>query len=427
MKDRHFGRQALKKKTETHPPTTSETGGEALFLQGHGDLMTPHNILHLQRLIGNQNVQRLVPGQRIQRAEGQTPKQIDNGLMEPKAPQAFIDTVYAFTNDPQHANDDMFKLKGKLKEALNAILDRIGAPPVELTYDATNKLEAVFSHKSWKIDLDATDLFGSSINLVKDLKHNQINNAISTVYHEGRHAEQMFRVTQLRVSKILEEDKLDADGIKSHPDILAMDIAEAAIDKALLNPLPLDGKIKKSLMREIRLWDRARFGEDRKYRDLVMYAMEKDVLHPLDISARVLREFVPKKRGRPFNEDLVKGGIAEVEQLREALKDYRDTVLKDELERIQAVDDPEFKANNKIMIEHLSNLSMLIETVVMQPALPSDPFEAAEKATEIYDFLLPPLRTELHHAYRDLPIEKDAFEAGGRIDKKLGKQVKSQP
>src|SRR6187549_3305590 len=101
------------KSLKQNTPTASEKIDTTVFVRGEMDHVTPRNILQLQRLIGNQRVQRLMPVQqvahsstRIQRAEKDDPTQEDKGLMESDAPERFVKKIFAFTRDPQNAKAD---------------------------------------------------------------------------------------------------------------------------------------------------------------------------------------------------------------------------------------------------------------------------------------------------------------------------------
>jgi hypothetical protein len=397
------------------PLVSSDSLEAAPFAQRGMSKVTRHNVLQLQRLIGNQGVQRLMPVRQavdppshpIQRSKKDDPTREDKGLIEEDAPERFVGKVQAFTDDPQNANANIGALQDVMKTGLNDELTRTGVPVVEMNFMASHDNDGSFSNLSWTIELGASNLFGDSTQIGL-LTQDQIEHAVETVYHEGRHAEQFFRIAQLHVADLMKEG-VQPDEIKS--DLVSqLDLPEKIIEAAIANPL--NHNTNREIVRDIKLWDRSRFGIDKSYRDLVMYGMRRDALKPLEDSIKAFQALILEQHGEipEDQQEVLRMAMALVDEQQEHLEHYQKTTLRAELERVQAVDNPKLKTYNATMIQHLTKLLTLVNGLRAYRPLPSEPYAAAVMTydigtgiTEIYD--------ELRSAYKDLPQEEDAFDA----------------
>jgi hypothetical protein len=242
-------------------------------------------------------------------------------------------------------------------------------------------------------------------------------NAIGTVYHECRHAEQYFRVAQLFAMDLQRAQLSPANiriAMKKHLKMLTY-----VIDAAIAHPL--DANVDPAIIAEIRLWTNSFYGADKAYRNLI-YNMYDAALKSLDRNAETMLAAIPPDYPNRSSEE--QSAIAQqlaactpvIQTWINRLINYRDHTLKPELERVLLIpislgpDD-----NNDIMLRHLSKLLSLIDQIIEMAPLPVDPMPASIVLTALIG-KIDEIEAELLSADYALPEQADAEEAEAQVE-----------
>jgi hypothetical protein len=383
--------------------------------------LTQQNVLQMQRLLGNYTVQRLFAADMpIQRAEAD-PTQTDEGLLEQGVPARFAQKIHAKTSDPQNAELSLLELLGVIENVLNEELGVIGVPHICLYFGEAGGNMGWFIPGDWKIELNADLNFGPFVNTLRDLSEDQLETAVDTAYHEGRHAEQYFRVAQLYAGvqpDVFKPEMRQRIGLPAH-------VIDAAADD------PLDAHVDPKVVEQIRVWANLIYGLNKNYSNIV-YHMYDSMIKPLeDTSQEILALLEPGFQNFPQpRQDEIKQQLAAYVPIMKnhfrQLGTYRNTKLQPELARTmhrlaEGSNDPGTIMMEECLIKLIGEVNKILQGRSLSP----EPSKAVIQALNIVGSIQE-IGVILEQAEPALPDQKDANEAGGEAAKALD-QLHNQP
>jgi hypothetical protein len=435
---RHSPQQSQKPSAPVQTSAALALDPQMISLSGH-ERHTIQTMMQLQRVIGNQGVQRLIGGglptrSRLQRADTGAPpakeekKETGHGLLGEGAVVQYAAEIHKFVSDPAKKTLPVSILIHALGQALVAQLTPMGIPTPNLYLGDADTNYALTNGPTWSIEFNAERHFGSVSKTLGEVTEDEIARAADTMYHEGRHVEQYFRIAQWRAQKML-EDGVPVEKIKtkvSRELRLQREIVSKALDASLQTPLDPE------FAKQIETWYEGSYGHDRAYQDIV-YGMNPQILEPTreligQIYTAAYLEIGPQPN--PATGQLP-GLIAKMGKQLEIIYKYSEEVISPKYYELDekatgAPDDP-----NTIMKTHLMHIGYPIETMVADPAggflqLPSDP-QALITVLQPVIAGITQIKNALDAASWDLADQKDADDAGTKAQEALNKLFKNTP
>jgi hypothetical protein len=192
--------------------------------------ITSANLLRLQHLVGNQAVQWLVsvsnlqspsPPPLLQRTAEET------GLRQDQLTDAFVANVHDFCANGANAEKSVAAFLRLLRKEVNQALKTIDVPPVEIVQQDTGGFGS-FQSKTWQIGFSYQQTVGDAAT-IEELTQENILESVKTMYHEARHAEQLFRIARMLAGKQLTSQP---DGTSPQ----RQNIIEQLVDKLDIEP-----------------------------------------------------------------------------------------------------------------------------------------------------------------------------------------------
>jgi hypothetical protein len=172
-----------------------------------------------------------------------------DGIDDAGQVQAFIEDGYGIMNSCQTASDRGQALVAAINEQLNVE----GVPGVGVQTDALGEGNAQFDFPTWNMKIDGTSLEPEQ---TEAFTQDQMALMLQVIYHEGRHAEQWFRMARMRAGLGETADQLvTAMGIPSS-------IAAAAAADPILECNPETN--------EAEGWNDSVYGDGSQHRDDVL-------------------------------------------------------------------------------------------------------------------------------------------------------------
>lgn len=416
-------------KTQSHPTHQAnqdlQQQGEELAAPFNLNVVSRENILQLQRVIGNQAVQRLMGIKQIQRADAPVAEKTSQGLMEKESSSRFAQTIFDWTQDPANAEKPMSEFTTVLETALNVEMDAAGVPRVYVHFETLDGAVAQFVSGGWIVELDCDETFGGILQKVGDLSEDQLREVVDTFFHEARHAEQDFLIARLRAAKMLDAGQTEDQIAQAL--VAEMGINDWVAMQAVENPLR---DADADTLKLIESLESSMYGEDSTYRDMV-YNMYDTAVKPVFATAEAVQSVVPGDYDglAPEEQQKIKPQVGFLIPLMEThfgeLRRYRDTILQPEAERIVAQPISIPPGNNGTMLGHLNELIFRVNTILRFQPFPAEPMQALEAALLI-QMNAKEIKYELRQADLDLPEQVDANNAGqqaGEAFAELGQQA----
>jgi len=120
----------------------------------------------------------------------------------------------------------------KLVELVNVHLKKAEVPPVIPALDEKSNNAGSFSFSIWQmqIGLEALEIAQPTVEQARDL--------VDTIYHEARHAEQFFRIAQLRAMQLRKQNPKATDEAIKALIVKETKIQPDAVAAAVRKPLP---------------------------------------------------------------------------------------------------------------------------------------------------------------------------------------------
>jgi hypothetical protein len=265
-----------------------------------------------------------------------------------------------------------------LGAAINVELGELGIPDVQVV---TSKVDipaaGQFFAEDWKVVLNPKHFSYRGATTMGELTTDEIAIIASTIAHEARHAEQHFRMARLDA----------AEGKDPAASGLDEDAAKAAADM----PLDLRDAREAKAVKEARAWRSSRYGEDAIYREVVTSWMED-----LRVWSHRLADATDQDA-----EDLRRrfGGLLAAW----AKPDHAIEVLRTHLPGAQA-------RKATAVIGDLTRI--IAQYAIVEAAFAKVPQDAGAAGLKPLADAVKELFRSVYTAYRNLPIEADAYETG---------------
>jgi hypothetical protein len=352
--------------TRRYEPERADSEAERTPPQRRQD----HPILQLQRSAGNYATGQILARRAV------APQ---TGLRKPQAVDRFVHKAVSFF---ERNGDLALKHYAKyLGAAVNTELTELAVPAVNLSYLTSIDAAGQFVASGWTLVLNP-NVFSRREPKPKnigELTADEASLIATTVYHEARHAEQTFRMARLEAGEHHERGfEMDEDAAKA---------AEA-------NPLTARNGSALEL-REAREWRDSAAGVDAQYREAVT-SWQDDTRE----AARLVYYAKPDEEAHV--RERVTAKLANWRKPTSATAFIRDHLASARKRR---------------------KTTMIADIVAIE-----DGIDAAEKANSGSDFA--PLKAAVlelnkcvYRAYTNLPVEHDAFEAGGAAFDAFDKRV----
>jgi hypothetical protein len=322
--------------------------------------------LKLQRTIGNKAV-----GQVLAKPAARGASR-NSGLRRAESIERVARKAVIFFNNNPDARLHHFAIF--LGAALNTELDLLGIPNVKVQISSVGAgtAAAVFDAENWAMILNPDSFTHRGVETLGELTEDEAAIVAMTVYHEARHAEQRFRVARLQAAEGKEPG-------------FAMPDEPAAAAAAW----PLEGASALEL-REAKAWRTNTVGEDATYREAVT-SWQGEIRN----AARVTREVgadhddVRERIGRLLKAWSKYGGAEEyIGSHMASARKRGDKVIMGDVKKITSAFDRAEAAYKKLDAS----------------SPPADFKPLAEALADLY--------RAVHAAYRNQPVEHDAWEAG---------------
>lgn len=351
-------------------------------------------MLALQRRAGNQAVGRILQRKAVPKRT--SPR--GTGLRAAGAEAAFAAAALRFWSDPANRRKPAKDYIAWLVDEANATLTRLGVPAMNgPAFAAGSSNRAEFNPEIWVISVNAGIVGGAR--LVQDLDRLHAAAAAGTIYHEARHAEQYFRIAQLRAMRRTGQP-IDSD------DDLIVDhgIEGEAARAARSRPLSAAKKDAR-LLSEAKHWDAFAFGHHRVY-GLVVYEWLAQVATVLDVARDADESSLDAKTERIVN---VLKSWHRPEGLIDFLSEHTATMVTREMSHTDA-----------LVLSHVQRIESALDPMFGAWNALDDSRRAKDIAEGLASFKtleasLRDLQRVLIAAYRDLPLEGDAGEAGKAV------------
>jgi hypothetical protein len=328
-------------------------------------------ITHLQQTYGNRYVQRLLdhPGRVV---PGTLQRDL-TGLATQFNTMVFSGSAFQFWKDPANRDKPLQALSDHLMQKANAKLP----VPCQPVYLDTGYLGG-FVRSLWVIAIDIRAFSKRNVTKVGDLNQDEVAEIVNTIYHETRHAEQAFKVAQMKA-----KEGKNALEIETGMGIPAS-VAEAAAKK------PMEGTT------ETRGWEAFTTGRYARYK-VEIQKMDDEV------------DQVSIGFTRPSTPTVIAKLDKYLFEMNERLQKFF-LPQKKEIEKLKHKD--QF---DKAVLKHIKEIEQSFEDLIIEWVLQK------EDTHEPKVFNFPRLREladMLHNAsypaYRDMEHEKDAWAVGDK-------------
>lgn len=228
--------------------------------------LSPAILLQLQRTVGNQAVIRMVSGAQpvVQR--------VATGLARKTSVQTFANSLVAWKR--ANGAKPLEELANWGVKLVNVELGNAKIPPVTGGYNAPAYVTGRFTSDTWAIQLNKKRFTKRpGVTLVSQLNDSEVSNIAQAIYHEARHAEQIYRMARYMAGQGKTQKQI-MDALE-----ISADIATAAAKKKLLPPGQKASGLERTRYSEAEAWYRSTTGRDKTYNTLIMSTL--DDLAPL--------------------------------------------------------------------------------------------------------------------------------------------------
>jgi hypothetical protein len=399
-------------------------------------MLTPAKVLQLQRIVGNKAVQRLLTTKShsslLQRAPDTETKKEGSGIQHSATIDQYVNAVQAYVDSPANADKPIAELVNVMAGQLYIALATAQVPQPSVVVQHADGDSANFNNVPWNITVDPNEVFQGA-KTVRELRNKGttsnrdfIIEAASTFYHEGRHAEQDFRVAQMLAGNWINKgDEGNADAQKRAADAIharthtRMDIALQATQHPLR-----EGEVDKALLDEAKAWYKSMYGADAYYRHLV-YTLE-DLNLELNKFVKELDTelsntyLMPPDEKLKFERDILPQRLARFNQLLDGVMPYKDNQVQTEMNRINQIPQPRRTPNTAVMLRHLSSMSIFLMKIGEKRPTNGDLVSVHHAATDI-DWFSDQLKETLHQADIALPEQADAIATEEKVAQSANK------
>lgn len=383
----------------------------------HVDLMviTPKVVTSLQRLIGNQAVQRWLGIPPMAAGFGASAPPQQTGIARGGAQGRYVTKAVEYRSTAANADKPVSDLLAAVGDYANEELERTGTPPVTINPNEP-KGQGFFDFKTWAIDLNPSVLC-AGVTTVGDVTDEQIATIGETIYHEARHAEQWFRMARLLAGRMRSDDSGWDRAIATLNIRDQMKIPPGIAYDAAQNPL-YEGE-GSTMFDEAAAWYKSVYGPDSDYRWLINDSTLQDdagelsdILGTMDTAIPADYAALPPAQQQTaktkFNTD-----IADANGLQNRLFSFKVQKIDPEITRLTGIA-PRSDVENT-MLGYLNDLNVAITVVDnLWPPVITNQAGVQAMLTQLIN-----LDTAMDSAYEDFPEEADALPLGESIAQKI--------
>jgi hypothetical protein len=387
-------------------------------------LLSMGSVISLQKIIGNQSIQRVLANQALpvkQHAPSNTIQRAETGLRRGFSINKFARLAKTFysTNGAKPIAD----LITHLENTVNVALKSADVPPVKIINGAAGA-NGEFDFTVWSIALNKGTAFPGATN-VSDISEAKMSDVADTIYHEARHGEQWYRMARMRAGEALQGDTTVSKQKKVANDVATeMGIPANIALKAAKKPLYESYSAKRTgkedkMMTESKAWYNSVYGTNSDYRELVLGAFDTDS-NSMKSKTSDMWNAIPNNFGTlpQVQKDAIlvtyRGHRNQAVTIKGRLEGYRDGQIATEITRINGLSDEAKTTVEETMLLHLTAMKTAIDQIEAKW-----PPNTKDKIAEIYGHA-DTLATECYQAYKDLPEEADAWPTGGAVATKYG-------
>jgi hypothetical protein len=220
-------------------------------------LRRPADALDLQHRAGNQAVVRTLARQ-------------ETGLKLAKPTNAYAKDAATWAQKTANGGKTLAQFATHLVEEANKALGKLGCPAMKIDFAYPGPGHAAFERGEWRIGIH-TEAFSrrAGIYTVADLNVSEAETIVESIWHEARHAEQYFRIAQMRAAK----------SAKTKPEDVAAELTgvkyeKGAAEAAAKAPLKA-AKGNEQLLAEAAEWEAITLGAHQQYKENVTDWMDE--------------------------------------------------------------------------------------------------------------------------------------------------------
>lgn len=354
----------------------------------------PQDVIQMQRIVGNQGVQRLLarqsatvsrsPAFHIQREPNGT------GLEQAELSDTFVSKGYKYWTKYSNRKTSITKYVDYLMRQVNRLLTSIGVTACEHNFEGSGGTH-YFHRSEWTIEVDLDYISkGLESPTVGALSQDQAGDIAGSIYHEARHAEQAFRVARM----------LAGEGNIAETIVSELQMPAEVVAAAMENPLVKNQETIREF-EEAKKWSSMIGGNLMEYRGKVsVYSDAADEVYQSMLELSEANFITVQAKVKQFMDETVA---------------YYAPYFAAEYERLQMGRDRR-KNDDKIAndINYIHSATTLLQTA----------WQAGDAAQDLAGLqsLKDPLTTlwlKLYDAYKRFPDEKDADEAGRAVEDKF--------
>jgi hypothetical protein len=393
--------------------------------------VTAQGILRLQRLVGNQAVQRLIQTRRIGlRSSPAKPviqrEAVETGLRQDDLTETFVGDVHAFCSAPENAGKSVNAFIRILKREVNQALKVIGVPSVDVVEEEGSGFGS-FQPQTWSIGFSRKETVGDA-RTIRELSQENLLESLKTMYHEARHAEQLFRIARMLAGEQLTPDARPSQRSKVADKLVErLNIQPNIARKATLDPLYESVAGGTAEFKEAQKWWEGFSSPYRKYPEYLRQ-MRDTTLHKLIDDP--LRNLVGDA------EEGIKGKVPEnYESLPDEAKQQIDRQAKPDLDyieicldeltaiwgtqfmaacnRIRKIDPAQQTDEDRFMLQHLQLIVAGIQQIETMR-----PIETGE-VIELRSMLAQTIEDETLAIIQNFPHEQDAWDMDDIVEEQF--------
>ena len=371
---------------------------------------THDSILNLQRLIGNQAVQRLIAHKTLSKHTIQLNRQ-PYGLETKGSVDQYTD--YALKLRQSNPKMLLKDFANKLTENISQELDKQGVPQVKMTIKA-HLHQGEFKQDSWELIVDPAkfDTQNTGAKELGQLSVDDVINATGTVYHEARHADQDFLVARMLAGKNKTPAEIHKATVTPGRKGIPLEVAKKAVGQKLINNKSNEGQID-----EAETLFAAMYGEHKALLHFVIKHGAKigNVIEMIGEIAEL--DDANKAVGKGF---LTKT-VAATRSLVAALNKWSKGVAQPEIKRLDKK--AQKSPLDTQMLNDLTNINTHLDTVskewqgITKPDV-DNILDFGVKFEEFYKVFVA--------AYQNIPSEKDAFAVEGMVKSRMEGSLKAK-
>lgn len=337
--------------------------------------------------------QKTVPGD-TKAPEATKEPEFRSGLATESLTNAFGKEASDFWKDPGNQEKPITDLVDFLMAKVNEKL------PYKCKHEyTTSGPVGIFDANKWFIYINKAEFSqDESVATVGEFTHLSIMPIVNTIYHEARHAEQFFRMAQMRAGQGKTAEDIEAE----------MSIPLAVAEAAMKSPLIGNTETNKKMLAETQTWDSFKYGK---------YVGE----YSSELSEIMLLRF--EIENVTDTEPTISKEVAKIKLINSKIAKHLNKLEKIKVEIEKNNDINSFEQTIIKHIKELSSASNKLKIEIDQQKAYQSPNDPDYRN---FRDIIDTLRQVIQGAYDDDAVEKDAGEVGNAAGLAFLKQSKGK-